>query len=146
MLDTRIFVETCSFPYDLPRKIDRSPDLEIFDLVFSKYYDIKYIYLQRDLGKMVTSALRRNFSQSSYEQYKIARWNRAYIESFVAQNTTRTLQLRYDQLLEDTNAVEGFICEHIGESVTLDKDNLRNPSLKAQSLVEIEEFIKLAEK
>ena len=144
--DTGIFLETCSFPYDLPRKIDRSPDMEMFDLVFQRHFDIKYIFLERNLYEMVSSALRRNFTQSSYEQYKISRWNRAYIESFLNRRSGPVLKLRYNQLFDDIEMVEKLIREYIEEDLVLDTSNLRPPIPKNTGLLEVENFIKKTER
>lgn len=146
MEDVRVFIETCSFPYDKPRKIDRAPDIEIFDHVFSKHFDVRYVYLERSLAEMVSSALRRKFTESSYEQYKIAKWNRAYIESFVSRNLDRVLKLSYDQLLSHTDLAEDLISKHIGESVCLDQNKLRRPSEKQSWFQAIEAFIESTER
>jgi hypothetical protein len=142
------YVEMCSFPFGASRKLERSPDLEYFHLVFSKYFKIKYINMKRDIGDCVISALRRGFSESSYEQFKIARWNQAYLEFFMSkyEDTISVLDINYDVLIKEPEIISNQVGDFIGENIVYKKGSIKKPKEKSTELQSILHYINLLEK
>ena len=77
-----IFIETCSFPFDNPRSVTRSPDLYSFYETFKSDYDIRFIKIDRDLKNAIKSTMNRNFTNLESLQSRILTWNSSYISHF----------------------------------------------------------------
>ena len=135
------FVETCSFPYDSPRMLNKSPDLLSFNKVFSQYFDIHYIHITRDLSDCIVSDIRRGFTKNTYEQSNIIIWNDFYIKGFLKNTSLKTCEVSYENLIDDCSKTIKKISDFIKFDIEPALNLMRTPSKPSKEEIAIKEEI-----
>jgi len=128
------FVESASFPFDNPRVLTRSPDLFLFHHVFSEDFEMKYIFLKRDITEAIKSNIRREFTENAYEQMQISIWNQSYINYFKDFLRIPTLNLSYRQLIKNPELVAENLSSFLDVKISPAINLLHMPTAKSSKI------------
>jgi len=122
-----VFIITASFPFNQPRALSRSPDLISFDSYFSHEFKIYYLHIERNTTDCISSALRREFTNDFYEQFKIYTWNDAYIKQFLATTNQHKFSITFESMLASPEEAALKISNFIGEPIKPCIEKLQTP-------------------